>query len=417
MLREKLEAAGYRIVPFGEAADLGIINTCTVTAQADSKCRQVIRGFTKRNPAAYTVVVGCYSQSGSAEIAGIPGVDLILGNQDKLNVLDYLGDRVKQPHPVIVRDRIDRRDFSISFAGERPFNKRANLKVQDGCDFMCSFCIIPFVRGRARSRDFANLLEEARAQVARGVRELVLTGVNIGTYAQGGATILEVVDALAAIEGLWRVRVSSIEPTTVPLELLDRMRDPAHALQPFLHIPLQSGSNRILSAMRRRHTVEEWRAFIAMAAARVPGLYVGTDVMVGYPGESPEDFAATCRAIDEGPVAFAHVFTYSEREGTLAARSAQHVAPAERHRRSAILRSHAQRKRRGFCENFLGRKLEVLFEDPREGTAPGLTENYIRVVTQPDGWDPAELANRTGIVALQKVKADFVEGELLELTA
>ncbi|MEM9226553.1 MAG: radical SAM protein, partial [Verrucomicrobiota bacterium] len=236
MLREQLAQAGYEIVPFGQQAELCIINTCTVTAQADSKCRQVIRNFIKTNPQAYTAVVGCYSQMGAKEVAEIAGVDLILGNQDKHGVLNYIGTREKQERPMIVRDKIDKRDFSLNFAGERPFNKRANLKVQDGCDFMCSFCIIPFARGRARSRDFADLMQEVRTQVDRGVRELVLTGVNIGTYrveppAHEGLRlygagrpaapakaidIVDLVDALSEVDGLDRIRISSIEPTTVP---------------------------------------------------------------------------------------------------------------------------------------------------------------------------------------------------------
>ncbi len=252
-LREKLTEAGYEIVPFGQDAELGIINTCTVTAQADSKCRQSIRNFVKRNPGAFTAVVGCYSQMGAKEVAGIDGVDLIVGNQDKLGVLDYIGDGTKNELPVIVREKIDRRDFTMNFAGERPFNQRANLKVQDGCDFVCSFCIIPFARGRARSRDLADLMREVDSQVARGVRELVLTGVNIGTYANSGLDVLGLVDALDAVDGLDRIRISSIEPTTVPWELFERMADPAHALLPYLHLPLQSGSDRILGEMRRRY--------------------------------------------------------------------------------------------------------------------------------------------------------------------
>ncbi len=185
VIRDRLESEGYSIVPFGEAADLGVINTCTVTREADAKCRQSIRQFIKKNPEAITVVVGCYSQSGYKELADIPGIDVILGNQDKLSVLDYVGAE-KSEVPVIVRDRISKEDFTINFVGDRPFNKRVNLKIQDGCDFMCRFCTIPFVRGRARSRDFDNLMEEARSLVSRGAREFVLTGVNIGTYLSQG---------------------------------------------------------------------------------------------------------------------------------------------------------------------------------------------------------------------------------------
>ncbi len=233
IIREQLQVAGYSLVPFGDEAELGIINTCTVTREADAKSRQAIRRFIRRNPDAFTAVIGCYSQLGARTIAAIDGVDLIIGNQDKLSVLDYVT-QGKNERPIILRERIDREDFSISFAGDWPYNKRANLKIQDGCDFMCSFCVIPFARGRARSRDFDNLIEEARSLAARGVRELILTGVNIGTYNSQGRDILSVIDELDAIYGIDRIRISSIEPTTVPLEILDRMRDSGHALLPFL---------------------------------------------------------------------------------------------------------------------------------------------------------------------------------------
>lgn len=437
VLREKLVAAGYEIVPFGEAADLGIINTCTVTAQADSKCRQTIRNFVKKNPQAFTAVVGCYSQMGAKEVAAIDGVDLIVGNQDKLGVLEHIGDRRKHAVPVILREKIDRRDFTMNFAGERPFNQRANLKVQDGCGFVCSFCIIPFARGRARSREFGDLMREVHSQVARGVRELVLTGVNIGTYrgfskridtvfagygAEAPAPVSDdadevdvvgLVDALNAVDGLDRIRISSIEPTTVPEGLFARMADPSHALLPFLHLPLQSGSDRILREMRRRYDSTEWADFVQRARAAVPDLYVGTDVMVGFPGETEEDFAAGCRVLADNQIAWAHVFTYSEREGTLAARRDDHLPMEERHRRSAHLRALAERLRYDWHRAHLGREMRVLFEDPREGIAPGLTDNYVRVVVPAD--DPDRLRNKIGRVRLEKVSADFVEGTLVDV--
>jgi len=413
ILREKLIGQGYEVVDFDGEADLAIINTCTVTRLADAKCRQAIRGFIRRNPGAYTAVVGCYSQMGAKEIAAIEGVDLILGNHDKMNVLDYVGQAEKNPAPVIVRERIDRNDFTLNFAGETPFEWRANLKVQDGCDFMCSFCIIPFARGRARSRAFDDLMAEARHQVARGVRELVLTGVNIGTYDHGGRTVLEIVDALDALPGLDRVRVSSIEPTTIPEALFDRMAAPDHALTPYLHIPLQSGSDRVLGEMRRRYGIAEWEAFVNDAARRVPGLCAGTDIMVGFPGETEADFGESCRVLMENPLAYAHVFTYSERGSTPAARREDQVPMPERHRRSARLRRLSSERRHAFYEQNLGREATVLFEDPREETASGLTSNYVRVLLSGDGLGDrtaASLRNRFARVRLERVTADFVEG-------
>lgn len=416
ILREKLIAQGFDIVDFNDEADLAIINTCTVTRLADSKCRQAIRGFIRRNPDAYTAVVGCYSQMGAKEIAGIDGVDLILGNHDKLNVLDYIGEAEKNSQPVIVRERIDRDDFTLHFAGDTPFEWRANLKIQDGCDFMCSFCIIPFARGRARSREFDDLMAEAKHQVARGVKELVLTGVNIGTYAHSERTVLEVVDALSNFPGLERVRISSIEPTTIPVELFDRMNSPDHALTPYLHIPLQSGSDKVLREMRRRYDIAKWEAFVQDAAARVPGICIGTDIMVGFPGETEDDFAESCRVLTGNPLAYGHVFTYSERGNTPAARREDHIPIEERHRRSARLRRLSAERRHAFYEANLGRETDVLFEDPRGETASGLTDNYVRVVLSGDGLSgrtTAELRNEFARVRLERVTADFIEGKLI----
>ena len=261
LIKQRLKADGYEIVPFGEPADLGIINTCTVTNLADSKCRQSIRQFTRQNPDAYTAVIGCYSQMGSKEIAAIEGVDLIIGNQEKMSVVDYIGQE-KNEKPVIVREKISQDDFSISYFGDAPFNQRANLKIQDGCSFVCSFCIIPFARGASRSRELGNILEEAEAKANQGVRELVITGVNIGTYRMEEADLLRVLEGLNAVKGIDRIRISSIEPTTIPTELFHWMNDPQHALLPFFHIPLQAGNDKVLREMRRRYTISEYLEFL-----------------------------------------------------------------------------------------------------------------------------------------------------------
>ena len=417
MLTDRLEAAGFSIVPFGAPAELGIIHTCTVTREADAKCRKAIRQFTRANPAAFTAVIGCYAQMGTAAIAEIPGVDLIIGNQEKLNVLDHVG-WGKNERPVILRDRIDRSDFSLQTFGDLPFPYRAHLKVQDGCDFVCSFCIIPFARGRARARDWENTLAEAHALAGRGVRELVLTGVNIGTYESGGREIVALVDALDAVPGISRVRISSIEPTTVPLALFDRMADPAHALLPFLHLPLQAGTDRVLQAMRRKYTLGDYAAFLGEAVARVPDLCVGTDIMVGFPGETEAEFAGTCAFFQEQPFHYAHVFPYSERDGTLAVRKLESgewpVVPVEeRHRRCAQLRRLSAMKRHAQMAQALGSVREVIFEDPRDGRSPGYTDNYIRVLA--DSPDGTPLRNRRARVRLERVRGDWVEATVVAL--
>lgn len=415
LIRDRLEEDGYDVVPFGDDAEVGIINTCTVTNLADAKCRNTIRGFIRKNPQAFTAVVGCYSQMGDKAIAEIPGVDLIIGNQDKLSVLDYV-EFGKNETPVIVRDRIDKRDFSIHFAGDAPCNQRANLKVQDGCDFMCSFCIIPFARGRARARNFGNLLDEARSLVRRGVRELVMTGVNIGTYESGGKDLLSIVDSLNAIPGLDRIRISSIEPTTIPEELFALMNDPQHALLPFLHIPLQSGCDRTLQRMRRKYSIAEYLDFLQKAHETINDLYLGTDIMVGFPGESEEDFEESCCVFRENPFAFCHVFSFSEREGTPAARATGSVSVPERARRSAFLRRLSLSRRHDYYAAHIGRTLRVLFENPKQELWPGYTDNYIRVVVAAKNLPDSEmdLANKTARVRLDRISADFVEGTVVE---
>lgn len=414
LIQQELDKRGYEIVPFGEKADLGIINTCTVTNLADSKCRQTIRQFVRNNPDAYTAVVGCYSQMGAKEIAGIGGVDLIIGNQEKMSVVNYIGQE-KNEKPLIVRDRISKEDFSISFLGDAPFNQRANLKVQDGCSFMCSFCIIPFARGQARSREFNNLIDEAKAKADQGIREIVITGVNIGTYSSAEGNLVAMIDALDAIPGIDRIRVSSIEPTTIPRELFARMNDEAHGLLPFFHIPLQSGSDKILGEMRRRYTIGAYLDFLHEVNDTVRDVYIGSDIMVGFPGETEAEFEETCRVFLENPFHFCHVFSYSEREGTLAARRADQVPIEERQRRSARLRRLSSQKRYDYYERYLGKNMRVLFENPKPDFWPGYTNNYIRAVVPRDSVDDQDLSNRCGMVKLTRLAADFVEGEIVEM--
>ncbi len=412
LIVERLEADGYEVVPFGEPAELGIINTCTVTGEADAKSRQLVRSFIRKNPGAYTAVIGCYSQMGYKALSDIEGVDLIVGNQEKLNVLDYVA-AGKNDTPLVVRDRIDRDDFTMEVVGNAPVTRRANLKIQDGCDFMCSFCIIPFARGRARSRAMDNLLDDARQLLERGAKELVLTGVNVGTYDCEGMTIVDVVDRLDAMDGVERIRISSIEPTTIPEALFERMCDPDHALVPYLHIPLQSGSNRVLELMKRRYSREAFLAFIETADAAVPGLCIGTDVLVGSPGETDDDFMETFRLIEESPIAYAHVFKYSERKGTSASRYADKVDPQTMSRRSAAIRRLSDAKRRAFYEAHLGQTVEVLFEHQENGYWAGYTGNYIRVaVRSSDG-----LVNEMRGVDLSELKGDFAVGSLVEASA
>ena len=409
-LEGKLREAGYELVPFGDPADLGVINTCTVTNEADAKSRNTIRRFTRNNPKATTVVVGCYSQISANEVAMVDGVDYVIGNHDKLNFLDYLSEE-KPDSPVVVRERIDREDFSIGLVGEAKFEQRANLKIQDGCDFMCSFCIIPFARGRARSREWEDLLADARQMINKGVRELVLTGVNLGTYQSGGRDFLAMIDGLSELEGLDRLRISSIEPTTIPEELFPRMADSKHPLMPYLHVPMQAGCDRTLKRMKRRYDLEEMDAFFKRATANIPDLCIGTDLMVGFPGETEEDFAKTCETFVDGPFSYSHVFTYSEREGTPAAKSSDQVPMEERRRRSAHLRRLSASKRMDFHTGHEGREMRVLLENPKDGSYFAYTDNYlkVRVPVNPEG-----LENRIAQVRIGQAFPEYCLAELLD---
>ena len=409
IVRAKLEAHGYEIVPFGAPAELGIINTCTVTNEADAKSRKAIRSFTRRNPQAYVAVIGCYSQMGYQALSEIEGVDLIVGNQEKLNVLDFV-EAGKNEQPLVVRDTILRDDFIIETAGSSPVTQRTNLKIQDGCDFMCSFCVIPFARGRARSRDLDNLIEEARGLVSRGAKELVLTGVNIGTYNWRGHSIVDVLNRLNALEGLDRIRISSIEPTTIPREIFRLMNDPDHALTPYLHIPLQSGSNRVLDLMRRKYSREGFQGFVEKAAREVQDLCIGTDIMVGFPGERQEDFEQTCDLFEHGPFSYAHVFKYSERDGTASARYSGKVENEEKSRRSAQIRRLSASKLTRFHERFRGRSMPVLFEQQVDGWWSGYTGNYIRVTACSNDI----LDNRLRKVVLEKSCGGLMTGRIAE---
>ncbi|MCM8535474.1 MAG: tRNA (N(6)-L-threonylcarbamoyladenosine(37)-C(2))-methylthiotransferase MtaB [Lentisphaeraceae bacterium] len=408
IMEKSLEKQGYSMVPFKAESDLAIINTCTVTARADSDCRHVIRNYIKRNPSAFVAVVGCYSQMGYKVLADIEGVDLIMGNQDKLDVVNYV-QQGKNDKPLVLRDRIVKDDFTIDYIGQSDSHTRANLKIQDGCDFMCTFCIIPMARGRARSRDLENLLTEARQLAEQGFKEIILTGVNIGTYDNSGATVLEVCDRLNEIDGIERIRISSIEPTTIPEELFDRMNDTTHKLVPYLHIPLQSGSDKVLKIMKRRYERQEYLDFIKLANERVKDLCIGTDVMVGMCGEDDDEFESTCDFLINSPVCYFHVFSYSERPGTASVKMDEKVDSKTIKRRSAVLRSISERKKLEFYEKFIDREVEVLFETGDEGHWTGYTDNYIRVSVASE----ENLQNELRKVKLNSIAADFVMGELV----
>ena len=408
-MQGRLEASGYEIVAFGEKADLGVINTCTVTNEADAKSRNVIRRFIRQNPEALTVVVGCYSQMDANSIAMIKGVDYVIGNHDKMNFLDHVDD-IKPSTPVIVRDRISREDFSIGFVGDPQFEQRANLKIQDGCDFMCSFCVIPFSRGRARSRELDDLISEVGRMVQSGVQEIILTGVNLGTYSSKSKNFLNLIEMISSFNGLKRIRISSIEPTTIPEAIFDWMADNSHPLMPYLHVPMQSGSDEILNLMKRKYSLLEMSEFFERAVSKIPKVCIGTDLMVGFPGETNDHFKETCETFMNFPFSYCHVFTFSERKGTAAYRMQKQVRMDERRKRSAHLRRLSSSKRMEFFKKHEGKIVEVLLENPKGNMISGYTDNYVKVLLDKcDLTKPNKLIN----VKLIETYPEFSKGIVL----
>lgn len=379
VLAGAFKAKGYSTVEWGEPTDLAVVNTCSVTEHGEARCRNVIRQVLRRSPQAFVVVTGCYAQVGLEALRRIPGVDMIVGTEYKMKFPAFIDRPRKLPDPVVLHSQlIDDADFEVEGTGEYT-TTRANLKVQDGCDFFCSFCIIPFTRGRERSRHLSDVLREARELVVRGHRELVLTGVNIGRYRSDGRSLFDLVKGLEEVEGLRRIRITSIEPTTIEPALVDHMAG-SEKLCHYFHVPIQSGDDSVLQGMNRRYRVEEYRDFLELVIRRVPDVGLGTDLIVGFPGETEEAFARTERLLQDLPLSYFHVFSYSKRYGTRAARIEDQLRPEVIKERSRRLRALSRRKRRAFASRYLSREVEVLFEQQdASGLWTGLTANYLRV--------------------------------------
>lgn len=408
-----LEGVGYEIIKDPEEADLCVINTCTVTNQSDAKCRKGIRAIQKKNPAGLIAVVGCFSQISSQQILDIGGVHIVLGNEEKLKLHKYVAAVSRTGSPIVSVSTLSREPFAISTIGQHLESTRANLKIQDGCDFICSFCIIPSARGRSRPRIPENIQEEVRELAQQGVREVVLTGVNIGTYQYNGIGILGLMAIFEAESRIERVRISSIEPTTIGPEIFALMKDPASKLVPYLHLPLQSASDDILKKMRRRYLLSEYRDFVLQASAEVPGICIGSDVIVGFPGESDEQFEQTCSTLAELPVHYFHVFPFAERKGTTAEKLKPKINGDVMARRVSVLRALSDQKKERFYQHFLGAELRVLFEGvDGEGYWTGYSDNYIRVAVKSE----KNLKNRLGKVRLIRVKPGVAIGELASTT-
>ena len=399
---------GFDRVDFSEPADIYVINTCSVTENADKRFKTIVKQAQKSNPEAFVAAVGCYAQLKPQELADINGVDLVLGVTEKFKITDYINDLSKNDFGEVHSCEIEEADFYIgSFSfGDRT---RAFLKVQDGCDYKCTYCTIPLARGISRSDTLENVLSNAKEISDKGIKEIVLTGVNIGDYGKGEFgnkthehTFYELVQKLDEVEGIERLRISSIEPNLLKNETIEFVAK-SKTFVPHFHIPLQSGSNEILKLMRRRYMRELYVDRVSKIKTVMPHACIGVDVIVGFPGETDDHFLETYNFLNELEISYLHVFTYSERDNTVAANLEGVVPKNVRSKRSKMLRGLSAKKRRAFYESQIGSLKTVLFEgENKEGYIHGFTENYVKVKTP---WNP-NLVNTLHQVELSEIDED-----------
>ena len=416
-IARQLTDAGYQKVSFDDPAKVYVINTCSVTENADRECKLHVKRAIKANPEGLVVVLGCYAQLKPEEISAIEGVDLILGAKEKFNLLSFLDDLQKSETLAEIHScEIDEADFFIgSYSiGDRT---RAFLKVQDGCDYKCTYCTIPLARGISRSDTIENVIKNAQEIAAQDIKEIVLTGVNIGDYGKGELgnkkhehTFLDLVKELNKVEGIERIRISSIEPNLLKDETIDLVAE-SKSFVPHFHIPLQSGSDDLLKKMKRRYLTQLYRDRVSKIREVMPDAAIGVDVIVGFPGETEEKFLETYNFLNELPISYLHVFTYSERENTEAIDMSGIVPIPERKKRNKMLRILSEKKKMAFYETQLGKTLPALWEhENKDGIMFGFTDNYIRV-QKPFN---ANSTNQIEMVKLEKISA---EGTVIVSTA
>ncbi|ALL05226.1 2-methylthioadenine synthetase [Pedobacter sp. PACM 27299] len=398
--------AGYAVVDFTAGADVYVINTCSVTEHADKKCRKVVKEALKYSPNAYVTIVGCYAQLKPVEIAEIEGVDMVLGAAEKFRIVEYISDLTKLPKAVIHQQNIEKVNHNFIAAYSIGDRTRTFLKVQDGCDYPCTYCTIPLARGGSRSDTIENVVNRATQIAESGVKEIVLTGVNLGDFGirdgQREDKFFDLVKALDEVEGIERIRISSIEPNLLSNEIIEFVAT-SKRFVPHFHIPLQSGSNKILGLMKRRYQRELYTERVAKIKALIPNCCIGVDVIVGFPGETHEDFLDTYQFLNELDISYLHVFTYSEREQTAAAEMKGVVAGSTRADRSKMLHILSDKKRRAFYQSQIGTVGEVLFEDDqKDGFMHGFTKNYVKVKAK---YDPV-MVNEIKRVKLLELTAD-----------
>lgn len=399
------EDAGFAKVDFEDTPDVFVINTCSVTDNADKKCKQLVKKALKVNPNAFVTIVGCYAQLKPEEIGKIPGVDLVLGANEKFDILAYLDQTDKKEEAQISYQNIkETKEFIPSFSyGDRT---RSFLKVQDGCDYFCSFCTIPLARGKSRNASISETLVEAEKIAQTEIKEVVLTGVNIGDFGQGEReNFYELIQALNKVDGIDRFRISSIEPNLLSNEIIDFSLTDSQKFVPHFHIPLQVGNDRILKAMRRKYERSLYAERVTQIKSLRTDCCIGMDVIVGFPGETDEEFLDSYNFIQSLPISYIHVFTYSERANTSAPKLGEFVPMEKRKERSKMLHILSDKKKRAFYEENVGTDRTVLFEaEEEEGMMYGFTENYVKVKTP---FNP-ELVNNFRKVRLTSIDRDGI---------
>jgi len=409
---KQFTSSGYTVVGIDDGADLVVINSCSVTASADRECRQLVRRSLRHSPHAFIAVVGCYAQLQAEQLAAIPGVDLVLGTQDKFSLMKFIKNGEKKSHTEISVSCLgETSEFGLASSAGFEERTRAFLKVQDGCDYSCIYCTIPLARGASRSAVVSDILRQAREAVGLGYKEIVLTGVNVGDYGRkDGTSLLDLLKQLVTVDGLFRIRISSIEPNLLTDKLLD-FWFAEEKLCNHWHIPLQSGSDTILRSMQRRYLTKLYSSRIERIKSHIPNAGIGTDIIVGFPGESHELFEETYMYVADLPLTYFHVFSYSERPNTPAASIIQKINPSMKAERSKRLHSLCNQKRNDFYHRFIGNTIPVLFESVNsDGLVSGLTEEYIRV----DMKSYSNIANTILKVTIQEACADKCIGILAE---
>lgn len=399
------EDAGFAKVDMSEGPDIFVLNTCSVTENADKKCKQLVKKVMKTNPDTFVIVVGCYAQLKPEEIANIPGVDIVLGANEKFNVLEHLENLEKQEQAKVAYENIkNTKEFVPSFSyGDRT---RSFLKIQDGCDYFCTFCTIPLARGKSRNASIRETIDEAKKIAETEIKEVVLTGVNIGDFGQGGEeNFFGLVQELDKVEGIDRFRISSIEPNLLSNEIIEFCLNRSQRFVPHFHIPLQSGSNKLLKAMRRKYERELYADRVAKIKELNPQTCIGVDVIVGFPGETDDEFMETYNFLTELDISYLHVFTYSERAKTTAIKMDEVVPMDKRKERSRMLHILSEKKKRAFYESVVGNTGRVLVEAEEEnGYMNGFTENYVKVKLP---YNP-DLANTFVDVTLSEIDRDGI---------